>query len=657
MPPDLSVCEECRKELFNTGNRRYLYPFINCTNCGPRFTIIHELPYDREKTSMSKFKLCSECQKEYIDPADRRFDAQPNACLKCGPKVKLINEDGEKISDNPIEEAVRLIKKGAIIAVKGLGGYHLCCEASNNKAVSLLRERKNRPAKSLSVMFISRPIVVLSVHDRHNLSSLISPDTNDIGAFLPYTPLHYLLLSEVSPLIMTSGNLSEEPIAKDEKELNFILKKIADYALIHNRDIIRRCDDSVIKVVKNRTLFFRRSRGFVPEPINISFEGPPILACGAELKNTFCLTRGNKVFMSQHIGDLSDYPSYDFFCEAINDLKHLLKIEPEIIACDMHPDYLSTRYALNPALPKSKDAGRKGGVKKKIPVQHHHAHIASCMAEHQISEPVIGVALDGTGFGPDGTIWGGEFLIADLKQYRRAGYFKKYPMPGGDKAILNPIRMALSYLFTEMGDDHKKTCKSLLTGLSDNEYSVLTRMIKKGINSPMTSSAGRLFDAVAALLGISKTISYEGQAAIRLQTLARPGINSCYKFDIIEKRDMFTLSFGPMICEIISDINSGVDKEDISAMFHNTVSQAIVKMCSLIKSKENIKKVVLSGGVFQNDLLVSLVTDALNNNGFEVYNHNIVPPNDGGIALGQAVVAMAKQIGNRVQGSGDRGFV
>ena len=652
MPPDLATCDDCLKEILDPDDRRYRYPFTNCTNCGPRFTIIRELPYDRPYTSMKSFEMCADCSGEYHNPADRRFDAQPNACPVCGPSLRLVDATGKEVPGDPISEAGRLLKEGKILAVKGLGGYHLCCDAASDGAVRSLRDRKNRPAKSLAVMFASleeinkhcevnesekaellstaRPIVVLARRDASQVSALVSPDTRDVGAFLPYTPLHHLLLSEISPLIMTSGNIAEEPIAKDRRELDRILGRIADYALVHNRPIVRRCDDSVLKIVRGRRLPVRRSRGMVPDHIELPLDGPPVLACGAELKNTFCVTRGRQAFLSQHIGDLVEYAAYRFYCESIDDMTRLLKITPGVVVCDMHPDYLSTRYAL------------KSGIENRIAVQHHHAHIASCMAENGLNEKVIGVALDGTGYGPDGTVWGGDFLICDLEDFRRIAHFKQYPLPGGDEAVRHPVRMALSYLVSEPETNSEELINTLLPDLSHSERDILSRMITKKIRSPLTSSAGRLFDAVSALLGVCTTITYEGQAAIRLQTLAERGVSSHYSFEIDDRGDVLVISFAPMIREIIEDMKAGGKKPRISAMFHNTVAEAVAETCELLRDNEKINRAVLSGGVFQNDLLLSLATNALHKRGFEVYTHTLVPPNDGGIALGQAAVALAR---------------
>ncbi len=657
-PPDLATCEDCVRELLDPSDRRHRYPFINCTNCGPRFTIVRELPYDRAKTSMDSFALCPACRAEYENPADRRFDAQPNACAVCGPALQLISKDGPVVEgSDPVHETAELLKRGAILAIKSLGGYHLACDARSDGAVRTLRERKGRPHKPLAVMFASleelrgcaevsareqeelldpaAPVVVLTRRGDATLSSLISPDTNDLGAFLPYTPLHHLLLSEISPLVMTSGNLSEEPIAKDEIELRRILGRIADYALVHDRPILRRCDDSVIRIAGNERTFLRRSRGWVPGSVDLPLSGPPVLACGAELKNTFCLTRGDQAFLSQHIGDLVEYPSYEFFSEAAADLAKLLQIRPRIVAHDLHPGYESTRFA------------QKYDADTRIAVQHHHAHIASCMVEHGITEPVIGVAFDGTGYGPDETVWGGEFLVADLRDFRRAGHLKPYRMPGGDEAIRHPARMALSVLIAELGDEAERLAAALLPSVSSDERAVLVRLVSEGLHAPWTSSAGRLFDAVSALAGLCDTISYEGQAAIRLQTAAGEGRGEPYDWEIRRGPGPLVLSFGPAVRQIVAAVQAGTAKSEIAARFHRAVAAGAAEMCDALRSSEGLDKVVLSGGVFQNDLLLGRLRDELNERGFRVYCHRAVPTNDGGIALGQAAVALARVAANR----------
>ena len=651
MPPDLATCPDCIRELFDPADRRYRYPFLNCTNCGPRFTIINSLPYDRDKTSMVAFTMCPRCEAEYEDPANRRFDAQPNACPVCGPRLAMKDPGGNLVKGDPLEQAVARLRKGDILAVKGLGGFHLCCLATDDNAVDRLRQRKQRPHKALAVMFAhtddirrfchvneweeaelisaARPVVIVNRRPDSGLAAAVAPDTNDIGAFLPYTPLHHLLLQSVGPLVMTSANIAEEPIATTFAALGELRESVVDGVLDHNRPIARRCDDSVLKMVRGRRLFFRRSRGFVPAPVDLPLAGAPVLACGAELKNTFCVTRGQQAYVSQHIGDLTGYGSYTFFEEAVPDLCRLLEVQPAMVAHDLHPDYLSTRFAET-----------LGG--EKVAVQHHHAHIASCMVDNGCREPVIGVARDGTGHGPDGTVWGGEFLVADLKAYRRALHFKPYPLPGGDAAVRFPSRMALSVLVSEGIEPadwpagHADTPPLLP---SAEEQKLLQHLIRAGTHSPLTSSAGRLFDAVSALLGVCGSISYEGQAAIRLQTTAAGKIRGRYRFDIAND----ALDFGPAVHAMLRDLHAGVPRERIAAMFHNTVAGAAAEACALLRQQTGIENVALSGGVFQNELLLNLLVDGLRDRGFTVLTQQTVPPNDAGIALGQAAVALARQ--------------
>jgi len=687
MPPDLAICDLCRQELFDASNRRGRYPFINCTDCGPRFTIISSLPYDRARTTMKKFKMCPDCQAEFTDPLSRRFEAQPNACAVCGPRIRLIDRNFKTIAGEgkkALAGAVDLLKAGKILALKGVGGYHICCDALNEKTVRLLRKRKNRPHKSFAVMFaslsqvrrhceltaaeeaaltgVAAPIVIVRTKSNSSLQKNISPDTNDIGVFLPYSPLHWLLLAKCGPLVMTSGNRLDEPMVINEEELKTILGPIADAALTHDREILRRCDDSVLKFIHGNfkivaggadpgpassrpaTVFgyrrsnlhgsmrimLRRSRGFVPASIRLPVSGPPILACGAELKNTICVTRLDLAFLSPHVGDLDDFRNYRFFQESVRDFIDLLEIKPEIVAYDMHPDYISTRFAL----------GIDGVKREKI--QHHHAHIASCLAEHFLTEKVIGIALDGTGFGPDGTIWGGELLVADLVSFERVGHFKQYPMPGGKAAILNPARMALSILAAEFGADAWKVIQKHLPSLKERERKILTEMIVRKLHSPLTSSAGRLFDAVSALLGFSGETSYEGQAAVRLQALADSSVNKKYTFEIQEEQGILVISFGKTIRAIIADLERRKAVGQIAGMFHNTIAAALSEACHVIREKSGLNIVALSGGVLQNDLLLEKIISCLQKDKFYVYTNQIVPPNDGGISLGQAAVAAAR---------------
>ncbi len=654
MPPDLATCDQCRDEMSAPRNRRYRYPFLNCTDCGPRFTIIAALPYDRVRTSMAAFQLCPECLAEYHSPADRRFEAQPNACSVCGPKLRLLapSEDTLAHAEQALREAIRRLRAGEILAIKGLGGFHLACRADQDETIARLRSRKNRPHKAFAVMFASleeanqycyfdnhekaalaspaRPIVIVKPRP-DKLSAMISPDTDDVGALLPYTPLHHLLLAEVSPLIMTSANFAEEPIRCDSTELNMLLGGIADAALDHDRGILRRCDDSVLKIVAGKPLFYRRSRGFVPAGIRIPTTGPSVLACGAELKNTFCVTRRDQAFISQHIGDLTEYRAFSFFQESVTDLCRLLEVTPDIVAHDLHPDYLSTVYAQQ--LPG----------KYLIPVQHHHAHIASCMAENGLSTPVIGIALDGTGYGPDGTIWGGEFLVCDLHRFERVAHFKQYPMPGGNAAVDDPRRMAYGILFHEglisaPGSEPTPANLDLVNSLGTQCRDMLWQMLERKLNCPGTSSAGRLFDAVAAIIGIcTEPVTYEGQAAVRLQFIANHEVTEAYPVKLIDN----ILDWGPMIQCLSEEKQRGVSPAIMAAKFHNTIAQALLEVVENIRSTTGLTQVALSGGVFQNERLLHLTLTALRSHDFNVYQHHQVPPNDGGIALGQAAIALA----------------
>ncbi|MDD5675733.1 MAG: carbamoyltransferase HypF [Chitinivibrionales bacterium] len=652
VPHDLATCANCRRELFDPSDRRFKYPFINCTNCGPRFTIINAVPYDRDRTSMRTFTMCKECQDEYDDPANRRFDAQPNACAVCGPKLSLIDAAGKPISGDPLDKTIELLQSGAIGAIKGLGGYHLACLATTDTAIAALRLRKHRPHKALAIMFASasaaaqevflsadelsllqspeRPVVICKRKADSRLSSQISPDTNDIGVMLPYTPLHLLLLEKLSPLVMTSCNRLDEPLACDEKELQSLLGTIADFALTHNRPIVRRCDDSVVKIAYGKPLFIRRSRGYTPDIIRLPFSGPAVLAVGGQLKNTFCITRPYQAIISQHIGDLDEFTTFTFFKESIRDFCDFFKVAPRIIAHDLHPDYASTRFA------QALEADRK------IAVQHHHAHIAACMAENQLTKPVIGVALDGTGYGDDGAIWGGEFFVGDLGGFTRAAHFEYFPLPGGDAAIEHPWRSALGYGIAQNIPEVKDLLAALYPQIPLSEIGVVIGMINQKLNSPLTSSAGRLFDVVAALFGLCATATYEGQAAIRLQQIADTACKEAYPFTIKNESNTDIIYFADMVRSILMDLSKGADKSAISARFHNTLTQAIVQECLALRAGQKINSVALSGGVFQNDLLLERTIAELSKADFAVYHHTKVPPNDAGIALGQASMALAQ---------------
>jgi hydrogenase maturation protein HypF len=647
--PDVATCDQCLSELFSPQNFRYRYPFINCTLCGPRFTIIQDIPYDRHKTTMAPFKMCPICQKEYEDPSDRRFHAQPNACYACGPSLYLENKKGEKISGDPLEETLALLDKGEIVAIKGLGGFHLTCDAKNQEAVSFLRSRKFREDKPFAVMCrdieevkdhcevneeeeklllsVERPIVILKRRKDSSIAHAVAPYQDTLGVMLPYSPLHHLLLKgPLKTLVMTSGNVSDEPISYKNEEALKRLSKIADYFLFHNREIHMRCDDSVTRVFEGKPYILRRSRGYVPFPIKLPFPLEMILACGGELKNTFCLTRSQYAFVSHHIGDLENLETLTSFEEGIEHFKRLFYIEPRAIAYDLHPDYLSTQYALSiPEIPR-------------IGVQHHHAHIVSAMVENGIEGDVIGVALDGTGFGLDGTIWGGEFINANLRDFNRLAHLKKVPMPGSSMAIKQPWRMAMVYLSMAFGEEVGSLRIDLIRRIDFLKWGILKKAIEKKINTPLTSSMGRLFDAIASLLSIRDEVHYEGQAAIELEMIADHGERETYPFLVQKDEGSMVIDSTEIIRSVVKDLVKGVSTSKISGKFHRTVARLIIETCETIRSNERLNRIVLSGGVFQNIFLLSLVIEGLRKSDFEVYTHHLVPTNDGGISLGQAVI-------------------
>jgi len=672
LPPDLATCATCTKEMGDSGDRRYRYPFINCVDCGPRFTIIRDLPYDRANTSMAGFQLCSDCGHEYRDPGDRRFHAEPNACPRCGPRLSLLNEQGLPLAEGEaaLSGAQDLIAQGAIVAVKGLGGYHLACDAFSREAVARLRRLKQRPHKTLAVMlrdmatveshFVitpeeagellspARPIVVLD----GRLDPAISPDTADTGVFLPYTPLHHLLLERFEALVMTSGNRLEEPIAQDEEQVVALMRDgVADAALAHDRPVQHRCDDSVVRFVDGRRRFLRRARGFVPNPLRIAVDSPVVLATGADVKNAFCLTVRGNAYVSQHIGDLADRTAYAFFEDEIERWLELLHATPQAVAHDLHPAYLSTRYA-----------SRVDGVSM-VGVQHHHAHVAGVMAEHGLEGRVLGVALDGTGFGPDGTGWGGEFLLAGRDDFERLGHFKRYPLPGGERAIDEPWRMAVSICAAEGIDAAGELGRAVggvagsrapaaagagrAAWLTDGRADKIRQLIAADLNCPLTSSAGRLFDAAAALLDLCDASGYEAQGAIRLETAATRGVAAAYPFDIDEDGRVAVLDLGPAFRALVGDAGRGVDRGVISAKFHNGVVAATAAMAGRLCAAGGLRDVVLSGGVFQNRIVLSGLTAALRSVGLTVHANSSVPCNDAGISLGQAAVALARMQGER----------
>jgi hydrogenase maturation protein HypF len=628
--PDVATCADCLRDLSDPHNRRYRYPFTNCTNCGPRYTIVQDIPYDRPNTTMAKFTLCADCRREYEDPADRRFHAQPNACPVCGPSLSA-----------PVEEAVQRLARGEIVALKGLGGFHLGCDARNEPAVKRLRARKRRSDKPFALMCrdmaaVERvckltgeerallaspqhPIVILP--GLGALPDAVAPGNRTLGVMLPYTPLHHLLFdgAPYDALVMTSGNISEEPIVVSNEEALDRLRDVADFFLLHDRDIFMRADDSVARVMDGRPRLLRRSRGYAPRTIDLSLDLTELLACGGELKNAFCLTKGRHAIVSQHIGDLENYETLVFFEETLGNLKKLFRVEPRAVAHDLHPQYLSTKYALGLPLPK-------------IAVQHHHAHIASCMAENGLEGEVIGVALDGTGYGIDGRIWGGEFLLAGYGSFTRRAHFRYVPLAGGDAAVREPWRMALAYLLDTFGEE----APGMLRGVPEEHIGVVRRMIATNFNTVQTSSCGRLFDAVAALAGVRREINFEGQAAIELESIADCAEPGRYDFEI-GSGDPWQIDFRPMIAQIAKD--SGAPA--IAARFHNTLAAAIAETCGRLRRETGNARVCLSGGSFQNLRLLHTTCGLLRGAGLEVYLHARVPTNDGGIALGQAAIAAA----------------
>ncbi len=679
--PDVAICDDCLRELFDPADRRYHYPFINCTNCGPRFTIIKDIPYDRPKTTMAPFAMCPDCEHEYTDPTNRRFHAQPVACPKCGPSVtfekpalslsKDLNVQTSASSEDAIEQTRNALAKGEIIAIKGLGGFHLACDATNAKAVSELRARKLRVDKPFALMMPdvetiqqhceiseaekvlltspAHPIVLLKRKPESTIVEEVSPKQAWLGVMLPYTPLHHLLFDDrpltadhnpLSALVMTSGNLSEEPIAIDNDEARERLSKLADAFLMHNRDIYIRCDDSVARVFddgrltidhKPSTIYpIRRSRGYAPFPVKLPFEVPQILAAGSELKNTFCITNKNYAFLSHHIGDMENYETLKSFEQGVEHFERLFRVKPEAIAYDMHPNYLATRYALERAEQENIPA---------FAVQHHHAHVAACMAEHGLVEPVIGVSFDGTGYGEDGAIWGGEFLVADYKNYQRAAHLEYFPLPGGDAAIKKPARTALALLWS-LDLEWDERLASAIEFCAEDQVTLRLQLEKK-INTPLTSSMGRLFDAAAALAGVRQKVNYEGQAAIEFEALADPAEAGMYLFALEQDR----VKTGSAIEALVNDVMAGIPIQKISARFHNGLAESVRETVKKISKDSGIKSVVLSGGVWQNITLIRRTLSLLRNDGFEVYIHREVPTNDGGLSLGQAAIAAARMRG------------
>lgn len=665
--PDIATCPDCLREIWDSSDRRYRYPFTNCTHCGPRFTIIQGVPYDRPRTTMRPFVMCPQCQREYDDPLDRRFHAQPNACPLCGPHLTLCDAYGTLLAegDAALRQAEARLSGGGIVALKGLGGFQLACDATNAEAVQRLRWRKHRPHKPFAVMvpdveMVSRyarldeherrlltssaaPILLLRQGSEATLPEVVAPHSDIIGMMLPYTPLHHLLLGDLRlPLVMTSGNLSEEPIAYENQEALRRLSGIADVFLLHNRDIHARYDDSVWFITGGESQAVRRARGYAPFPLRLPVQTRPILACGPQLKNTLCLTRGEYAFLSQHIGDMENLETEAFWEQVRTHYSGLFEIAPQVVATDMHPDYAATRL------------GRQLGGKQ-VAVQHHHAHFVACLTDNGIVAPAIGVILDGTGYGLDGRIWGGEFLVGDGRGFQRAAHLQYLPLPGGEAAIHRPARIAWAYLRTLLPE----RMGEVALGLSDKECEALDAMMARGVVTPLTSSAGRLFDAASALLGVCRETSYEAQAAIELEAVARlsgapqaKGERALYSFDLVVEGapqvwgrppvaldESLSLGVRPLLVGLLDDLQRGCPSGEIAWRFHSAIAALVVETCRRLATATGLSLVALSGGCFQNRLLLELTVRQLRAAGLSALTHRQAPCNDGGVALGQAMVA------------------
>jgi len=666
--PDVCICDDCLRELFDRDDRRYLYPFINCTNCGPRYSIIQDIPYDRKNTTMATFTMCPDCRREYEDPLDRRFHAQPDACWVCGPRMTFTDNCGREIDvDDPIGAAAERLAAGRIVAVKSLGGFQLAVDATQQAGVAKLRRRKMREEKPLAIMVPDietakrlcrvspaerdtllspmRPIVVLDVRSPNPVAPGVAPLRRDLGVMLPYTPMHYLLMrNKFTALVMTSGNLSEEPICIDNDEAVERLGSVADFFLMHDRPICLRSDDSVARIDPAGSVMIRRARGYAPRPVFVEFDMPQILACGAELKNTVCLTKGRRAFISQHVGDIQNIETYEFHVETVSHLRRILDIEPDALAHDMHPDYLCTPDSGGIPIPKN---DRRPDLRL-VGVQHHHAHIAAVMAENGIDGPVIGIALDGTGYGTDGNIWGGEFMVVDFREFSRAGHLEYVPVPGGDAAARQAWRSAAAYLYVTFGgDEGLKIARDLMPEMPPETMNAVFTMLNRNINCPLSAGCGRLFDAMAAMTGTKSVSTYEGQAPSEFEAVMAAGDHAAYPYSIVEipKADggqtdpTFTVSFVPMVKEVVRDLRAKVDVSEISARVHAAIAAACTEAAARIRSVTGIDRVALSGGVFQNKYLARVLPEELTALSFSVYTHLSLPPNDGCISLGQAAVA------------------
>jgi hydrogenase maturation protein HypF len=655
IPADVSTCGDCFREIMDPEDRRFHYPFSNCTHCGPRFTIIRQVPYDRPQTTMAAFVMCPQCREEYVNPEDRRFHAEPTACPRCGPRVRLEENSGQ-VEEDALQAAGCLLWAGKIVAVKGLGGFHLAADARNTEALLTLRHRKGRVAKPFAVMVRDleeaellgklgdlerslllspeRPIVLVRRRENGPASLQVAPGNNYLGLMLPYTPLHMLLFEYAPPaLVMTSGNLSEEPLEFTNEGARTRLTALTDALLLHNRDIQVPCDDSVVRPVAGAAVIpIRRARGFVPRPVRLPLETPPVLGVGAEQKNTFCLAWGRTAVLSQHIGDLDTAETYDYYRQAIRHFAALCRQEPLVIAHDLHPQYLSTRYA------REQEGVRLLGV------QHHHAHIAACLAENGRPEKCLGIALDGAGYGTDGTVWGGEILAADLADFTRAGHLAAVRLPGGDAAVRDPRRLAAAYLHAAYGEGFEAAANRLDLNFSPFEWQVLKRQLETGLNSPLTSSAGRLFDAVAAALGVCRVRTYEGQPAVELEMVAAADEEGFYPVLLDQQGETLVLDTPALFREVMEDYWSGTGVNKIAARFHNSLVRLLTTACVRVRENTGLELTALSGGVFQNALIFQKLGGSLEEQGFEVLCHTQAPPNDGGVSLGQVAVAAARLI-------------
>jgi hydrogenase maturation protein HypF len=647
--PDTATCEDCLRELFDPSDRRYRYPFINCTNCGPRFTIVRGVPYDRPLTTMAGFEMCDACRAEYEDPANRRFHAQPNACPACGPSVRLLEPAGRPLAvDDPLRAAAATLADGRIVAVKGVGGYHLACRADSERAVAALRARKHREDKPFALMAPDleaarslvkltpdeeqlllgreRPILIARRRPDAEVAPSVAPLSPDLGVMLPYAPLHHLLMSDAgTPLVMTSGNVSDEPIAYDDRDAMARLASIADLFLVHDRPIHMRTDDSVVRSTARNPLMVRRSRGYVPASLGLPVAGRPLVACGAQLKNTFCVAKGARAWVGHHIGDLENWETLRSFREGIAHFERLFAVNPRVVVHDLHPDYLSTKEALE-----------RDGVEH-VGVQHHHAHLAACLAEHGERGPAVGVIFDGTGYGLDGTIWGGELLVGGLTGFERAGLLRPVRLPGGERAIEEPWRMACAWLVGAEAEGREPP--GPLARLVDAaRWQDVAALARRGVASPLTSSVGRLIDAVSALCGVRARVNYEGQAAVELESVADRGERGSYPLPVTDDEPLL-LDARPTVLAVVGDLGAGPAL--VSARFHNSLARAAAAACLRIAERAGLDTAVLSGGVFQNRLLLERTAERLSAAGLRVLTPVRLPPNDGGVSYGQAAVAAA----------------